>query len=41
MKKTVPYNAGWVKPKSHIDLAENFYKIFMFYVINTPCEDLS
>lgn len=41
MKKTVPYNAGWVKPKSHIDLAEDFYKIFMFYVINTPCVDLS
>lgn len=41
MKKIVSYNAGWVKPKSHIDLAENFYKIFMFYVINTPCGDLS
>lgn len=37
-----PQNPGWIKkrvPASYND--ENLMRIIMFYVINTPCEDLS
>lgn len=38
----VPINPGWIKgrvPSSYND--ESLMRIIMFYVINTPCEDLS
>lgn len=41
MKEIVSYNAGWVHPKPETALTENFCRIFLFYVVNTPCEDLS
>lgn len=39
-KEIVPLHPGWIK-REWKNVDEDFNRIFLFYVVHTPCEDLS
>lgn len=41
MKKTESFHSGWIGEIDEELLNDNFKKIFMFYVIETPCKNVS